>query len=400
MLMHPRAEEQSMAFRGLDYYGIDDELDEEERLVRDNVRRFVEEEIVPIIGAHYQAGTFPMQLIPKFADLGLLGANLHGYGCAGMGEVAYGLAMQELERGDSGVRSFCSVQGSLCMYPIHAFGSDAQRDRWLPRMAAGEAIGCFGLTEPDFGSNPTGMITRAESLPGGGFRLNGTKRWITNGDLADVAIVWARLDGGKVRGFLVPRGTPGFSTRKIDDKFSLRASVTSELFLEDCELPADAVLPGVEGMKGPLSCLSQARFGIAFGAVGAAMSCYEAALEYAKDRVQFSKPIAGYQLVQHKLVEMVSEITKAQLLALRLGRLKEAKKIRPPQISLAKRNNVAMALQIARVARDILGANGIMYEYPIGRHMMNLETVYTYEGTHDIHTLIVGQDITGLAAFD
>ncbi len=389
-----------MAFRGLDYYGIDDELQEEERLVRDNVRRFVEEEIVPIIGAHYQAGTFPMELIPKFADLGLLGANLHGYGCAGMGEVAYGLAMQELERGDSGVRSFCSVQGSLCMYPIYAYGSDAQKDRWLPKMAAGEAIGCFGLTEPDFGSNPTGMITRAETLPGGGFRLNGTKRWITNGDLADVAIVWARLDGGKVRGFLVPRGTPGFSTRKIDDKFSLRASVTSELFLEDCELPGDAILPGVEGMKGPLSCLSQARFGIAFGAVGAAMSCYEAALEYAKDRVQFSRPIAGYQLVQHKLVEMVSEITKAQLLALRLGRLKEAKKIRPPQISLAKRNNVAMALQIARVARDILGANGIMYEYPIGRHMMNLETVYTYEGTHDIHTLIIGQDITGLAAFE
>ncbi|MBX3269207.1 MAG: acyl-CoA dehydrogenase family protein [Sandaracinaceae bacterium] len=389
-----------MAFRGLDYYGIDDELSEEERLVRDNVRRFVEEAIVPVIGAHYQAGTFPMDLIPKFADLGLLGANLQGYGCAGMGEVAYGLAMQELERGDSGIRSFCSVQGSLCMYPIHAFGSPAQKERWLPRMAAGQAIGCFGLTEPDFGSNPTGMLTRAESLPGGGFRLNGTKRWITNGCLADVAIVWARLDGGKVRGFLVPKGTPGFSTRKIDDKFSLRASVTSELFFEDCELDADAILPSVEGMRGPLSCLSQARFGIAFGAVGAAMSCYESALEYAKDRVQFSRPIAGYQLVQHKLVEMVSEITKAQLLVLRLGRLKEAKKIRPPQISLAKRNNVAMALNVARVARDILGANGIMFEYPIGRHMMNLETVYTYEGTHDIHTLIVGQDITGLAAFE
>jgi len=389
-----------MAFRGLDYYGIDDELSDEERLVRDNVRRFVDQEIVPVIGKHYQAGTFPMDLVPKFADLGLLGANIEGYGCAGMGEIAYGLAMQELERGDSGIRSFCSVQGSLCMYPIYAFGSEEQKERWLPRMATGEVIGCFGLTEPDFGSNPTGMLTRAESLPGGGYRLNGTKRWITNGSLASVAIVWAKLDGGKVRGFLVPKEAKGFSARKIDDKFSLRASVTSELFLEDCEVGEDAILPGVKGMRGPLSCLSQARFGIAFGAVGAAMSCYEAALDYAKDRVQFSRPIAGYQLVQRKLVNMVSEITKAQLLALRLGRLKESGKIRPAQISLAKRNNVAMALDIARVARDVLGANGIMYEYPIGRHMMNLETVITYEGTHDIHTLIVGQDITGLAAFE
>lgn len=389
-----------MAFRGLDYYGLDDELNDEERLVRDNVRRFVENEIVPVIGAHYQAGTFPMDLVPKFAELGLLGANLDGYGCAGMGEVAYGLAMQELERGDSGVRSFCSVQGALCMYPIHAFGSEAQKERWLPGMANGELIGCFGLTEPDFGSNPSGMLTRAETLEGGGYRLNGTKRWITNGDLADVAIVWAKLDGGKVHGFLVPKGAKGFSTRKIEDKFSLRASVTSELFLEDCELGEDAILPGVSGMRGPLSCLSQARFGISFGVIGAAMSCYESALDYAKDRVQFSRPIAGYQLVQRKLVNMVSEITKAQCLTLRLGRLKEAKKIRPAQISLAKRNNVSMALDIARVARDILGANGIMYEYPIGRHMMNLETVVTYEGTHDIHTLIVGQDITGLAAFE
>ena len=389
-----------MAFRGIDYYGLDDELSEEERLVRDNVRRFVENEVVPTIGQHYQDGTFPMELVPKFAELGLLGANLEGYGCAGMGEVAYGLAMQELERGDSGVRSFCSVQGALCMYPIYAFGSDEQKERWLPGMAKGELIGCFGLTEPDFGSNPTGMITRAESLPGGGFRLNGTKRWITNGCLADVAIVWARLDGGKVHGFLVPKGTEGFSTRTIHDKFSLRASVTSELFLEDCEVGADAVLPLVSGMRGPLSCLSQARYGICFGAIGAAMSCYETALEYAKDRKQFSRPIAGYQLVQQKLVQMVSEITKAQCLTLRLGRLKEAKKIRPPQISLAKRNNVHMALEIARVARDVLGANGIMYEYPIGRHMMNLETVYTYEGTHDIHTLIVGQDLTGIAAFE
>ncbi|MGE0784948.1 MAG: acyl-CoA dehydrogenase family protein [Sandaracinaceae bacterium] len=389
-----------MAFRGVDYYELDDELTDDERLVRDNVRRFVEKEIVPTIGEHYQAGTFPMELIPKFADLGLLGANIHGYGCAGMGEVAYGLAMQELERGDSGVRSFCSVQGSLCMYPIYAFGSEAQKERWLPKMAAGEAIGCFGLTEPDFGSNPTGMLTSATTLPNGGFKLNGTKRWITNGCLADVAIVWARLDGQKVHGFLVPKGTKGFSTRTIHDKFSLRASVTSELFFEDCELPADAILPNVSGMRGPLSCLSQARYGICFGVIGAAMSSYECALDYAKERVQFSRPIAGYQLVQQKLVHMLSEITKAQCLTLRLGRLKEQKKIRPAHISLAKRNNVHMALEIARTARDVLGANGIMYEYPVGRHMMNLETVFTYEGTHDIHTLIVGQDITGLAAFE
>ena len=389
-----------MAFRGIDYYALDDELSDEERLVRDNVRRFVSAEVEPVIGDHYQAGTFPMDLVPKFAELGLLGANLEGYGCAGMGEVAYGLAMQELERGDSGVRSFCSVQGALCMYPIYAFGSEAQKERWLPGMAKGEIIGCFGLTEPDFGSNPTGMITRAETLPSGGYRLNGTKRWITNGCLADVAIVWAKLDGGRVHGFLVPKGTKGFSTRTIHDKWSLRASVTSELFLEDCEVGEDALLPNVAGMRGPLSCLSQARFGICFGAVGAAMSCYDSALGYAQDRVQFGKPIAGFQLVQQKLVHMVSEITKAQCLTLRLGRLKEAKKIRPPQISLAKRNNVHMALEIARTARDVLGANGIMYEYPIGRHMMNLETVYTYEGTHDIHTLIVGQDVTGLAAFE
>jgi glutaryl-CoA dehydrogenase len=389
-----------MAFAGVDFYGLDEELTEDERLVRDNVRRFVENEVVPIIGKHYQAGTFPEHLIPKFAELGLLGANLEGYGCAGMGDVAYGLAMQELERGDSGVRSFCSVQGSLAMYPIHAFGSEAQRERWLPGMAQGEIIGCFGLTEPDFGSNPTGMITRAESLPGGGYRINGTKRWITNGCVADVAVVWARLDGAKVHGFLVPRGTKGFSTRRIEDKFSLRASVTSELFFEDCVVGEDAILPGVSGMRGPLSCLSQARYGICFGAIGAAMACYDTALEYAKDRKQFSRPIAGYQLVQQKLVHMLSEITKAQALTLRLGRIKEQGKVRPPQISLAKRNNVAAALEIARMARDVLGANGIMYEYPVGRHMMNLETVYTYEGTHDIHTLIVGQDITGLAAFE
>jgi glutaryl-CoA dehydrogenase len=382
----------------VDYYGIESELSEEERLVQTNVRRFVDAEIIPRIGRHYQDGTFPMDLIPKFADLGLLGANLTGYGCAGMGDVAYGLAMQELERGDSGVRSFCSVQGSLCMYPIWAFGSDAQKERYLPGMAKGEIIGCFGLTEPDFGSNPTGMITRAEKLPGGGYRLNGTKRWITNGNLAHIAIVWAKLDG-VVHGFLVPTDTKGFTAEKMQDKWSLRASVTSELILENVDLPADAILPNVKGMKGPLSCLTQARYGISWGVMGAAMNCYETALSYAKDRVQFGKPIAGYQLVQAKLVEMLSEITKAQCLTLRLGRIKEAKKLRPEQVSLAKRNNVHMALNTARVARDILGGNGIMYEYPIGRHMMNLETVYTYEGTHDIHTLILGQDITGIPAF-
>ena len=388
-----------MAFQGVDYYAIDEELTEEERLVRDNVRKFVEAKIVPIIHKHYEAGTFPMNLIPEFAELGLLGANLTGYGCAGMGDVAYGLAMQELERGDSGIRSFCSVQGSLVMYPIHAYGSEAQKDKWLPRMARGEAIGCFGLTEPDFGSNPTGMLTRAERMPGGGFRINGVKRWITNGSIADVAVVWAKLDG-KVRGFLVPKGAKGYTARKIEDKWSLRASVTSELFFEDCEVGEDAMMPGVEGMKGPLSCLTQARAGISWGVIGAAMACYDGALEYAKSRVQFSRPIAGYQLVQQKLVTMLTEITKAQVLTLRLGRLKEAKKARPQQVSLAKRNNVAMALDCARMARDILGANGIMYEYHVGRHMLNLETVFTYEGTHDVHTLIIGQDITGLSAFE
>ncbi len=387
-----------MGFKGLDYYNIDELLTEEERLVRDNVRRFVDDRIEPIIAKHYEAGTFPAELVPAFAELGLLGANLEGYGCAGMGDVAYGLAMQELERGDSGLRSFCSVQGSLAMYPIHAFGSKEQKERYLPGMAKGELIGCFGLTEPDFGSNPTGMLTTAEKVSGG-YKINGVKRWITNGDISDLAVVWAKL-GGVVHGFIVPRKTKGFSTRKIDDKWSLRASVTSELFFEDCIVPEDAILPGVSGMRGPLSCLSQARYGICWGAIGAAMSCYDTALSYAKERTQFSRPIAGYQLVQQKLTTMVSEITKAQCLTLQLGRLKEAGKVRPPQISLAKRNNVAMALDIARTARDMLGANGIMYAYPPGRHMMNLETVYTYEGTHDIHTLIVGQDVTGIAAYD
>ena len=387
-----------MGFSGLDFYDIDAELTEEERLVRDNVRRFVDQRISPIIADHFAKGTFPVEIMPELAKMGLLGASLEGYGCAGMGHVAYGLALQELERGDSGIRSFCSVQGSLSMYPIHAFGSEEQKQKYLPGMAKGELIGCFGLTEPDFGSNPTGMITRAEKVPGG-YKINGVKRWITNGDLAHLAVVWAKLDG-VVRGFIVPRGTKGFSSRKIDDKWSLRASVTSELYLEDAIVGEDAILPGVSGMKGPLSCLSQARFGICWGVIGAAMDCYDVALRYAKDRKQFSRPIAGYQLVQQKLAEMVTEITKAQCLTLRLGRLKEQGKIRPPQISLAKRNNVAMALDIARTARDVLGANGIMHAYSPGRHMLNLETVYTYEGTHDIHTLIIGQDVTGLAAFE
>jgi glutaryl-CoA dehydrogenase len=388
-----------MGFEGLDFYNLDEELSEDERLVRDNVRRFVDASIIPIISKHYQAGTFPTELIKTFGEMGFLGANLKGYGCAGLGEVAYGLINQELERGDSGIRSFCSVQGSLCMYPIYAFGSEEQKEKYLPGMAKGEIIGCFGLTEPDFGSNPTGMITRAEKLSNGGYRINGRKRWITNGNLAHIAIVWAKVDG-VVHGFIVPTKTKGFTVEKIEDKFSLRASVTSELILEDVEVGPEALLPNVKGRKGPLSCLSQARAGIAFGAIGAAMACYECALSYAKDRVQFSRPIAGYQLVQQKLVHMVTEITKAQLLSLRLMRLKEKKKATPVQVSLAKRNNVFHALEIARMARDILGGNGIMFEYPISRHMLNLETVYTYEGTHDIHTLIIGQHITGISAFE
>ncbi|MFW6051734.1 MAG: acyl-CoA dehydrogenase family protein [Myxococcota bacterium] len=387
-----------MPFQGVDYYDIESELSDDERLVRDNVRRFVDDRVMPIITDHFKAGTFPTHLIPEMAELGLLGMNLTGYGCAGMGQVSYGLAMQELDRGDAGMRSFCSVQGALCMYPIWAYGSEEQKERWLPRMAKGEVIACFGLTEPDFGSNPSGMLTRAEKVPGG-YRINGSKRWITNGNIAHVALIWAKLDG-KVRGFLVPTDSRGFRAEKMEDKFSMRASVTSELVLEDVEVGEDAILPGVAGLKGPLSCLTQARFGICFGTIGSAMACYEAALSYAKERVQFSKPIAGYQLVQQKLVHMLTEITKAQCLTLRLGRLKEQGRMRPQQVSLAKRNNVAMALEIARMARDILGGNGIMYEYPVARHMLNLETVYTYEGTHDIHTLILGQDITGLPAFE
>jgi len=387
-----------MAYAALDYYALDELYTHEERVVRDTVRELVTSRVMPSIGKHFSAGTFPHELVKVFGEMGLLGPSLTGYGCAGVTPSAYGLICQELERGDSGIRSFCSVQSSLVMYPIWAFGSEEQKQRYLPEMAAGTMIGCFGLTEPDFGSNPNGMLTTARRVQGG-YSITGTKRWITNGSLAGVALVWAKLDG-VVRGFLVPTKTPGFTANDIHGKWSLRASVTSELVLEDVVVGEDALLPGVVGMKGPLSCLSQARFGICYGAVGAAMACYDEALSYAKDRVQFSRPIAGYQLVQQKLVEMVAAITQAQLLTWRLGRLKEAGTLTPSQISLAKRTCVSMARDVARDARDILGANGITDEYQCGRHMLNLESVYTYEGTHDIHTLVVGQDVTGLAAFD
>ena len=387
-----------MAYAALDYYALDDLFTHEERVVRDTVRELVSSRVMPGIGKHFSAGTFPHELVPVFGELGLLGPSLTGSGCAGVTPSAYGLICQELERGDSGIRSFCSVQSSLVMYPIWAFGSEEQKQKYLPEMAAGRMIGCFGLTEPDFGSNPNGMLTTARRVQGG-YSITGTKRWITNGSLAGVALVWAKLEG-TVRGFLVPTKTPGFAAKDIHGKWSLRASVTSELVLDDVVVGEDALLPGVSGMKGPLSCLSQARFGICYGAVGAAMACYDEALSYAKDRVQFSRPIAGYQLVQQKLVEMVAKITQAQLLCWRLGKLKEANQMKPAQISLAKRTCVSMARDVARDARDILGANGITDEYQCGRHMLNLESVYTYEGTHDIHTLVVGQDVTGLAAFD
>ena len=383
---------------GVDYYEVEGLLSEEERMMRDVARAFADEQILPIVTQHFRQGTFPSGLIRKMGDLGFLGATLQGYGCAGINNVAYGLIMQELERGDSGVRSFASVQGSLVMYPIHAFGSESQKARWLPRLAAGEAVGCFGLTEPDFGSDPGNMATKAVSV-GAEHVLNGTKLWITNGSIADLAVVWAKLDG-VVRGFLVERGTPGFTARDIHGKHSMRASVTSELSFQDCRIPAENLLPKGDGLRAPLSCLNQARYGIAWGAVGAAVACYQAALDYSRERVQFNKPIASFQLVQQKLVHMLTEITKAQLLCLQLGRLKDAGRLRHTQVSLAKRNNVAAALEIARLARDIHGANGIVDEYPVIRHMLNLESVFTYEGTHDIHTLILGRDITGISALE
>ena len=387
-----------MAFEGLDFVNIDAHLTDDEIAIRNTVRAFVDAEVIPIIGKAYEAGEFPKHLMKPIADLGLLGASLQGYDCAGISEVGYGLVMQELERGDSGIRSFASVQGSLVMYPIYTYGSDAQKERYLPGMAKGEIIGCFGLTEPDFGSNPEGMRTNAVK-DGESWVINGSKMWITNGSIAHVALVWAKTDEG-VRGFLVPTDTPGFSAPKMEGKFSLRASVTSELFLEDVRVPLDAVLPGVKGLKGPLSCLSSARMGIAWGALGSAMAVYDEALKYAKERVQFSRPIAGYQMVQQKLVEMLSGITHGQLLCLHLSRMKENGALQHQHISLAKRDCVAMARNVAKLGREILGANGIMYEYQAGRHLCNLETVYTYEGTHDIHTLILGRHITGLNAFE
>ena len=386
-------------FRGVDYYGIDALLSEDERMVRDAIRDWVEAEYLPIVIEHHRQGTFPVALLPKLGELGVFGATLKGYGCAGLNNVAYGLIMQELERGDSGLRSAASVQSALVMYPIHAYGSDAQKERWLPALAAGTAVGCFGLTEPDHGSDPGGMKTRA-ARRGDAWILNGTKLWITNGSIADVALVWAKdAEDHEIYGYLVERGTPGFSTLDIHGKFSMRASITSELSFQDCRIPVENRLPGVKGLKGPLSCLSQARYGIAWGAVGAAMACYDWALQYAQQRVQFGRPIASFQLVQQKLVWIVTEITKAQLLCLQLGRLKDEGRARAQQISMAKMNNVQIALDTARRARDILGAAGIVDEHPVIRHLMNLETVNTYEGTHDIHTLIIGRDITGCDAF-
>lgn len=385
-------------FQGVDFYNLDELLSQEEILARNTVREFIDENVLPIIEKHYRNGTFPVELVSKMAALGLFGSTLPAkYGCAEMNNVAYGLVMQELERGDSAVRSFVSVQSSLVMYPIFSFGSEKQKDYWLPRLASGKAVGCFGLTEPDFGSNPGGMITRAERKSGG-FVLNGAKMWITSGTIADVAVVWAKLDD-EIKGFLVEKGTKGFSAPEMTGKHSLRASVTSELVFQDCFIPEENLLLKTGGLKSPLMCLSQARYGIAWGTIGSAMACYDSALNYAKSRIQFDKPIASFQLIQEKLVYMVTEITKAQLMCLQLGRLKDLGKAKFTQISMAKRNNVYHALEIARIARDIHGANGILDEYPVMRHMANLESVKTYEGTHDIHTLIIGQDITGIPAY-
>ncbi len=385
-------------YEGLDFYNLDAQLSEEERMVRDLVRGWVEDNVIPIIEGHCRAGTFPAHLVPQMAEMGLLGVNLHGYGCAGMSNVAYGLVCQELERGDSAIRSFASVQGSLCMFPIWKYGNEEQKQKYLPGMAAGQLIGCFGLTEPDFGSNPGGMVTRAVD-DGSHYVLNGAKMWITNGTIANLAIVWAKLDG-VIRGFIVERDDPGFSAPEMHGKHSLRASVTSELVFQDCRIPKDRILPNVQGLKGPFGCLNNARYGISWGALGAAMACFHAAKEYSLSRIQFSKPIASFQLIQMKLATMLREITKGQLLALHLGRMKDAGTLIPEHVSLAKMNNVDIALQVARAARDIHGANGILDEYPVMRHMANLESVYTYEGTHDIHNLILGRWITGIPAFE
>ncbi|MBK6439436.1 MAG: acyl-CoA dehydrogenase family protein [Candidatus Microthrix sp.] len=381
-----------------DVLALDALLDDDEVLLRDTVRRFVGDQILPDVADWYERGTFPKEMATEFGKLGLLGMHLEGYGCAGTSATAYGLACLELEAGDSGARSFVSVQGSLAMFPIWAFGSEEQKQRWLPAMAAGEAIGCFGLTEPDSGSDPSSMRTVARQVEGGDWILDGTKMWITNGSVADVAVVWAATDDG-VRGFVVPTDTPGFSAPEIHKKLSLRASITSELVMENVRLPADAVLPGVRGMKGPLSCLNEARFGILFGACGAARACYEAALDYANDRVQFDRPISSFQLTQRKLVEMMVAVQRGTLVAMHLGRMKDAGTLATPHVSFGKMDNVAMAREVASTARSVLGANGITLEYPVMRHLNNLESVYTYEGTNEIHTLILGQAITGQAAF-
>ncbi|SRR6266702_3530689 len=382
---------------GLDVLRIDDQLTSEERLVRDTVRAYAADKVMPHIADWFEAGTLPRELVPELGKLGLLGMHLTGYGCAGMGPVAYGVACRELEAADSGLRSLVSVQGSLAMFPILRYGSDAQKEEWLPRMAAGEAIGCFGLTEPDHGSDPASMKTNA-TPNGSDWVLSGTKMWITNGAIADVAVVWARTPDG-IRGFLVPRGARGFTARTIHKKMSLRASVTAELHLDEVRLPADAVLPGVSGLKGPLACLNEARFGIAWGSVGAARACFEAAVEYARTREQFGRPIGSFQLTQSKLAWMLADLTKAQLLALHLGRLKEAGPLSPEQVSLAKMANVRTAIEIARQARTVLGANGITLEYPVIRHANNLESVLTYEGTEEIHALALGHAITGIPAY-
>lgn len=383
----------------IDYYNLESLLNEEEIMVRDSVREYVDAEVLPIIEKFYHDEKFPRHLVPKLGEMGLFGITLpQKYGCPEMNNVAYGLAMQELERGDSGLRSFVSVQSALVMYPIYTFGSEQQKDYWLPKLATGEKIGCFGLTEPDYGSNPGGLITKAEKVDGG-YLLNGAKMWITNGTVADVAVVWAKMDG-IVHGFLVEKGTKGFEAPEMKGKHSLKASVTSELIFQDVFVPQENILPNTQGLKSALMCLTQARYGIAWGVVGSMMACYDSALEYAKSRVQFSKPIAAYQITQEKLVYMITEITKAQLLNLQMGRLKDKNQCKHTHVSMAKRNNCEKALDIARVAREILGANGILDEYPIMRHANNLESVKTYEGTHEMHTLIIGEDITGFAAFD
>ncbi len=383
----------------MDFLGISEHFTEEEMMVQKMASEFVSKEVMPIIEENYKKGTFPKELISKISKQGFLGCNLPSeYGCGGMSSTAYGLICQELERADSGVRSFVSVQGSLVMYPIYAYGSEEQKKKWLPKMAKGEVIGCFGLTEPNFGSNPSGMLTNAKKVDGG-FVLNGSKMWITNGSIADVAVVWAKDENGVVKGFLVEKEFEGFTAPIMKGKWSLRASITSELVLDNVFVPEENLLPNVEGLKGPLGCLNQARYGIGWGAIGAAMNLYEVALNYSKDRQQFGKPIAGFQLIQEKLVWMFNEITKGQLIAMQVGRNKDNKTLKHTQVSLIKRNNVWVARECAKLAREILGANGVTSDYPIMRHMMNIESVYTYEGTHEMHTLILGHEITGLQAF-